>query len=104
MFEGEEEQTNIVRTSEGAKQMINVVNQSDDSNFVLFGSGMGARWLINLLVDTRWKCIIDNFPDKKILKGIPVIQYNNYEYQAGDLIIISSLDYYKDMKQQLLDD
>ena len=64
---------------------------------------MGARWLISILDNIKWKCIIDNYPNKNILKGIPVIHYNKYKYQAGDLIVISSLDYYKDMKQQLLD-
>lgn len=103
MFEGEEEQADIVKTSEGAKQLINIVNQLSDSHFVLFGSGMGARWLISILDNIKWKCIIDNYPNKNILKGIPVIHYNKYKYQTGDLIVISSLDYYKDMKQQLLD-
>lgn len=98
MFEGEEEQADIVKTSEGAKQLINIVNQLSDSHFVLFGSGMGARWLISILDNIKWKCIIDNYPNKNILKGIPVIHYNKYKYQTGDLIVISSLDYYKDMK------
>lgn len=59
MFEGEEEQADIVKTSEGAKQLINIVNQLSDSHFVLFGSGMGARWLISILDNIKWKCIID---------------------------------------------
>lgn len=104
MFEGEDEQTDIVRTSEGARQIINVVNQYINANFVLFGSGMGARWLINILGNIKWKCIIDNYPNKNKLKGISVIRYNEYKYQTDDIIIISSLDYHKDMKQQLLKD
>lgn len=104
MLEGEDECTEIVKTSEGAKQIIHDINQFEKCNFVLFGSGMGARWLINLLGDINWKCIIDNYPKENSLKGIPILQYNEYQYQEGDVIIISSLDYYIEMKQQLLDD
>ena len=104
MLEGEYECADIVKTSDGAKKMMKTIDQFSNCNYVLFGSGMGARWLINILDNIEWKCIIDNYPSRDVLKGISVMRYNEYQYQEGDVIVVSSIDYCDEMKKQLLDD
>lgn len=103
LFEGKKEKSDIVQTTEEAKALIDMVSRQN-GEFVLFGSGLGARYLMDLLDTVCWKCIVDNYPQKSEVLNIPIIRYSDFIFSKEDIIVISSWKYNNEMKAQLIKD
>lgn len=78
-------------------------NAKKRSDIVIFGGGVWGRDLYKATRDYPWKCFVDSRPKVDSIDGMPVVLFSDFmkQYQ-GEVFVIASRIYYKNMYEQLI--
>jgi len=91
---------NVILSTKEGRQFINDINEKQDKELYIYGAGVRGKRLVEMLPEKKWCGFIDS-NKCGMYRGLPIINWNNFDNWSNVAIIVSNRNGYKEVVSML---